>query len=367
MKNRIWEEFRDLVAIDSISFGEREMADVLTKKLTKLGFEVSEDTVGAQYGGNAGNLYGFLKGDLKGEPLLLSAHMDTVTPGIGKKAILHEDGTITSTKDTVLGGDDLTGIVGILEGIRMVQEAGKPHRNVEILFPIAEELYCKGTNVMDYSLIQAKEAYVLDMSGTPGTAALQAPTILSFMVTVRGKAAHAGFCPEQGVHAIGLMCEAVSKVKQGRLDEETTLNIGTISGGEATNIVPEQCSCKGEIRSYDHEKALESVEEIRKVFEQVLEGTGAEFTIDTEVNVHAYKTGKDSRVVKRFEQACENLGLKSHFTSTFGGSDNNNFVLHGIEGIVLSCGMNQVHSVEEYTTIKDLELCAKMVAELITI
>lgn len=365
-QKRIWEEFRQLVSIDSVSFKERQMADALTAKLNELGFEAEEDDIGARIGGNAGNIYGFLKGTIPGEPILLSAHMDTVTPGVGKQAVLHEDGKITSAKDTVLGADDVNGIVGILEGIRSVREAGIAHRDIEVVFPVAEEVYSKGSEIMDYSKIKARDAYILDVSGAPGSAAIQAPTILSFTATVHGKAAHAGFCPQKGIHAISIMSEAVSKIKQGYLGDDTTLNIGMIQGGEATNIVPEFCMCRGEVRSYEHERALLCADEVRKIFEEVVEGTGADFEMEVEVNVHAYKTDEKSTVVRRFVDVCESLDVESHITRTFGGSDNNDFALHGIQGIVLSCGMNSVHSVEEYTSLGELELCAKIIAGIIT-
>jgi tripeptide aminopeptidase len=365
-EDRIWREFQELVSLDSVSFEEREMADALTHRLEELGFQVSEDDAGSHYGGNAGNVYGFLKGTLPGDPILLSAHMDTVTPGIGKKAVLHGDGTITSKGDTVLGADDINGLVSILEAVRCIKEAEIPHRDIEVLFPIAEELYCKGTDVMDFGKIRSKEAYVLDMGGRPGEAAMQAPTILSFTVTVHGKASHAGFRPDRGIHAIRIMSEALSKVKQGQLPNGTTRNIGKIWGGEATNIVPETCVCQGEIRSYSHEEALQSVEEMRSIFEETLEETGATFDIDTQVHVHAYQTDTELPVVKRFVQVCREMGLAGTLIRTFGGSDNNQFALHGIPGLVLSCGMNQVHSVEEYTSIEDLKLCVEMVAKLIT-
>lgn len=365
-KQRIWEEFRQLVAIDSTSFKERKMADALLSKLREIGFQAEEDNAGSRIGGNAGNIYGFLKGTLPGEPVILSAHMDTVTPGEGKQAVLHDDGTITSAKDTVLGSDDVNGIVGILEGIRSVREAGAAHRDIEVIFPVAEEVYSEGSKVMDYSKIKGRDAYILDMSGAPGSAAIQAPTILSFTAEVRGKASHAGFCPDQGIHAISIMSEAVSRIKQGYIEDDTTLNIGLIQGGEATNIVPEYCMCRGEVRSYVHENALSCVEEVRKIFEEVIEGTGAELKMDVRVNVHAYKTDEHSSVVRRFEQVCGTLGVECRITKTFGGSDNNDFALHGIRGIVLSCGMNSVHSVEEYTSMGELELCAEMIAGIIT-
>ena len=170
-EKRVVDEFQELTAIDAPSFGEREMADRLIPKLKELGFEVEEDNAGEHFGGNAGNLYAYLPGDLPGDPILLSGHMDTVEPSKGKKGIIGEDGVIRSAGKAVLGADDVAGLVEILEGIRSVKEAGVPHRDIEILFAIAEELYIKGSSVFDFSKVRAKEAYVLDISGPVGSAA----------------------------------------------------------------------------------------------------------------------------------------------------------------------------------------------------
>lgn len=364
---RIFEEFCELVAIDSVSFHEREMADVLKEKLTSLGFAVSEDSVGELYGGNAGNIYGFLKGNLPGRPILLCAHMDTVKPGIGKKAVPKPDGQITSGGDTVLGADDVCGIVEILEAVRVLQEQKLPHRDIEVLFPIAEELFIKGTAQMNFDKIQAREAYVLDLSGAVGTAALKAPSLITFSVTVDGKAAHAGFNPEEGIHAIALMSRALSHLPQGRVDADTTFNVGTIAGGTLVNIVPERCTCCGEIRSYSHERALEVLEEIKALFRRQLEGSGADFQLEYQVELQAYQTPEDAPVVQRFVRACQKLGLPGTLTKTFGGSDNNSFALHGIQGIVLSCGMYNCHSTKEYTLREDLQNGAALVAALLSL
>lgn len=364
--DRIKEEFVQLTAIDSVSLREREMADCLIRRLKELGFSVEEDYAGKPIGGNAGNIYGFLKGTLPGEPVLLSAHMDTVQPGIGKRAVFREGGRITSDETAVLGADDVAGIVEILEGIRCIREAGIPHRDIEVLFPVAEEIYGKGAKQFDYARIRAKEAYVLDLSGGVGKAALRAPSIISFVITIKGKAAHAGFEPEKGIHAIALMSKVISRIRQGHLDEETTLNIGKIAGGSMSNIVPESCSCEGEVRSYSHEKAMRSLDKIREELKNALEGTGAEFTLVTEVHIEAYHIEKDENVVKRFIAACEEMDIPCELVDTFGGSDNNVFVKRGIRGIVLSCGMYQVHSVKEYTLLRDLELGAKLVGILLT-
>ena len=364
-RERLIQEFEELARIDSISFQERQMADCLKGKLKELGFEVLEDQAGEQYGGNAGNIYGFLKGTRKGPGILLSAHMDTVQPGIGKTPVVHKDETITSQGDTVLGADDVAGLVEILEGIRSVQEEGVSYPDIEVLFPIAEELYIKGSNAFDFTRIQAKEAYVLDMSGKIGTAAIKAPSLISFQVTVTGKASHAGFAPEQGIHAIQIMSEAIGKIQQGHVDEESTVNIGTIAGGEASNIVPESCCCTGEIRSYSHKKALFYLKNIDEIFRKAVKKRQASYQLEREINLIAYEMDAKDLVVKRFEAACQKLGISSALTGTYGGSDNHNFVKNGIHGIVLSCGMQEVHSVREYIATEDLIKGAQLVAELI--
>lgn len=362
---RIKKEFQELTLIDSVTFSERQMADCLAKKLKELGFGVTEDQAGAHYGGNAGNLYGFLKGALPGPPILLSAHMDTVQPGKGKKAVFHGDGTVTSGGDTVLGADDLAGVVEILEGIRRVREMGQPHRDIEVLFSIGEEAYLKGTDVFDFSKIQAREAYVLDVSGPVGTAVIQAPSIASFEAVIHGKAAHAGFEPERGIHAAAVMCSAIAGIRQGRLDGETTLNIGTISGGDAPNIVPKRCACTGEVRSYSHERALRCVGQVEQAFLQKAKEAGAVCEFSQRVDVTAYQAKEDSPAVRKFKKSCGSLGIQPKITSAFGGSDNNNFVKNGIHGIALSCGMFRVHSVEEYTSVEELAKGAALVAKLL--
>lgn len=364
-RQRILEDFFELVSFDSVSFSERTTADWVIARLTKLGFNVEEDQAGRALKGSSGNVYGYLKGSIPGPPILLSAHMDVVQPGIHKSAFLHEDGTITSSGTTVLGGDDICGIVEIIEGITILKEQEIPHRDVEVIFSIAEEVYCKGINAFDFSKIRAKEAYIFDLSGPIGSAAIQAPTILSFEVAIQGIASHAGFEPEKGVHSIALMSDFIHEIKQGYVDNETTLNIGTILGGVATNIVPESCRCSGEIRSYHHKKALECMDMLRNVVAKTVEETKGSFTIETRIHVEAYKLEESSQVVKRFKEACQKLKLSGDITKTFGGSDNNHFASHGIPGIVLSCGMYQVHSVKEYTTVEDLEKGALLVTELL--
>lgn len=363
-RERLTSDFLALAAESSESLDERRVAGLLTEKLRAIGFSVTEDDAGQKLGGNAGNLYGFLKGTLPGLPLLFSAHMDTVKPGREKRPILHEDGIITSDGTTVLGADDAAGLAEILEGIRSIHEAGIPHRDIEILFPVAEEIYIQGSSVFDLSRIRAREAYVLDMSGTVGSAAVRAPSMLAFSVTVRGRASHAGFAPENGIHAIAAAAQAIARLPQGRVDDETTCNIGTITGGTAKNIVPEHCVCTGEVRGFSHEKVLLRIEEIRQAFAAAAEAHGAAFEMETQEILRSYCVPESAPVVQRFLEVCGSLGLPGELRSTLGGSDNSNLLKAGISGIVLSCGMQRVHSTEEHISVQELVRGAAMVAGL---
>ena len=206
---------------------------------------------------------------------------------------------------------------------------------------------------------------MLDLSGAVGDAARRAPSIISVRAEIRGKAAHAGFEPERGIHAIAVAAEAVTRLSMGHVDEDTTFNIGTINGGTATNIVPDSCVVTGEIRSYDHSKALEYVKNTEKIFAEEADKAGATAEVTHQVHLVAYETPVESRTVKDFLKACKKTGLPGTLTETFGGSDNNSFAKHGIEGLVLSCGMYQAHSTNEYTKIKDLYDGAELIRTLI--
>ncbi|NLZ81338.1 MAG: M20/M25/M40 family metallo-hydrolase [Clostridiales bacterium] len=363
-QKRLVDEFCKLVEIDSPSFHEREMADVLKGYLVELGFEVFEDNANEVYDSECGNVYGYLEGSMEGDPILFSAHMDTVEPALNKKAIVKEDGRIVSDGTTVLGADDISGIVAILEAIRYLKENKLNHRSIEILFPIAEEPYLRGSEVIDYSRIKSKEAYVLDLTGPIGGVANQAPTVFSVEVVIEGKASHAGFAPEKGINAIAIAATAINRLKLGRIDGETTVNIGTIEGGLATNIVPSQCKVKGEIRSFDHEKALAQSQAMEKIFIEATKEYGGDCKINIVPGCIAYLVEKEHPVMRRFQKVCGNLDIEVNIQKTFGGSDNNNFYRHGIKGLVIACGMHQVHSCDEYTTIEDLTKITKIVEEL---
>lgn len=374
-RERLLETFQTLVTFDAESYEERRIADYLKQKLVQLGLQVEEDSAGALLqgisGGDgtkaAGNLYGYLSGsqDAKKPAILLSAHMDTVKPGNGKKAIIHEDGRITSDGTTVLGADDAAGLAEIIEALTVIQEQNLPHPDIEVVFPVAEEPYAQGSRSFDYSKVKAGTAYVLDMSGAVGRAAIAAPSMLSLKIHITGRAAHAGFCPENGVHAISIAANAVARIPQGHIDDVTMVNLGTIQGGIARNIVPDSVDITGEVRSLEHEKALIQAERIRQIFEAEANKLGGSAVTEITVEFKAYRIGKDEYVVTHFQEACQELGLSGELEETFGGSDNNHFTAHGIRGIVVANAMNEVHTTKEYTSIADLVKCTELVLKLI--
>lgn len=364
-KQRMVEEFCTLVAIDAPSLKERKIADELIHKLIMLGFDVKEDDSGGKIGGNCGNLYGYLPGDESKEPILLVAHMDTVEPANGKRAIVHSDGKITSDRATVLGADDVAGIVSILEAVRSVKEMGENHRPIEVLFTVAEELFTLGCSVMDTGQVKSKEAYILDLDGTVGTAAYRAPSILTFSIAVQGKAAHAGFAPETGIHAIAIAAELITMIKQGHVDEDTTVNVGTIEGGIARNVVPDYCQMQGEIRGFDNNKALVYRHHIHQLAESIVRKHGASLLWEEEDHCIAYKKDEFCKTIENYETVCRKLGIESRIISTFGGSDCNVLNQRGIDALVISNGMNRVHSCEEFTTIEELEKSCRVLEELI--
>lgn len=363
--DRLYKIFSDLVSIDSPSFRERGVADYIIQLGKDRGINFIEDKSGEAFGGNAGNLYAYIEGDRSLEPVLLSAHMDTVEPALGKKAVLHEDGKITSAKDTVLGADDLAGISSILEAVQSAKEAGLRTRPTELLFTIAEEPYCKGITGFDVSKLKSKEAYIFDLSGKVGTAAYKAPIILSFNTVIHGRPSHAGFEPEKGIHSVKIAAAAINKIPCGRLDG-LTVNIGTIQGGNLNNIVPEYCRVGGEIRSFNNESAHKMCMKIKNIFEESCCGTGAKLSFEFTEHFRAYETDLNSSTVKRFKEACKALELETKLVGTFGGSDNNFLSANGLSGLVVATAMNDCHSTDEWSSLDELSKASKLALKLIS-
>ena len=370
--NRIVENFIELSGFDSESFHEQAIARYIVDRLVSLGVEVRTDTTDAAYlkahPDSFPNIYGFLRGNREGTPLLFSAHLDMVAPGNGKRAYVTEDGKIVSGGDTVLGADDLSGVVAVLEGLERLREEGRKHSDIEILFTVAEEPFCEGSRYFDYGILKSRNAYVFDLSGPVGRAAISAPSIISFEIDIAGRGAHAGFAPEQGVNALNIAVESLKDMKTGHVDEETTVNFGTIAGGIAKNIVPENVRITGEVRSLSHQKAADEADRILHRFQQNARKAGGIAHCCRNDHIRAFKTNREEAVVERFLKAAESIGISSpKLVATMGGSDGNRLWENGIQTMVLACAMENVHTTGEYTVIKELERAAELALTLMTI
>lgn len=365
---RLLETFKALSAFDAESYHEKEIADYLFRRLSDLGLAVEMDDAAGKLSDHehaAGNIYGRMQGNSAGEAVLFSAHMDTVSPGKGKQVLLHPDGSVSSDGTTVLGADDLTGVAAILEALTVIREQNLPHPDIEVLFFAAEEPYCRGSSVFDFSKVRARMGYVLDLDGRVGRIANRAPTILQFRAEIIGKSAHAGFAPEEGVSAISAAALAISRLRLGRIAPNATANVGTIHGGTGRNVVPGCAVAEGEIRSSEDACAKAIADEIHRTFAWAAEQFGASLRFTVDEMVKAYYVPETSAVIRRYADAYGKLGYgKPEIVSTFGGSDNNLLNQHGIEGIVISNAMNKVHTVEEYFSMDEFVRSAEIVLML---
>jgi tripeptide aminopeptidase len=360
--------FLSLVQIDSESRTEAAIAEKIASDLTAMGAEVWFDRAGEKAGGSVGNLHARFPGTRAGEPVLFCAHMDTVVPGIGVKPKFDGDYIVTDGT-TVLGGDDKAGIAEIIYGIKALQESGEAYPPVEILFTICEEIGLLGAKYADLSRTQSKIGYALDTQ-TVGDLSVGAPSQDSIKIVIHGKASHAGVAPEKGVSAIQVAGTAISRLQLGRIDHETTCNLGIIQGGRATNIVAETVEIHGEARSHDPAKLKAVVDTICKTFrDTATEFRVGDFTASAGIEVHreyeAFHQPETEPVTRIAAQALRNLGYNPRIERGGGGSDANIISRQGVAMIVVGCGMERYHTTEERIRTADLEAGSKLVAEII--
>ena len=359
-KERLLSTFLEYVQIDSESTHDGAMAARIAQDLKAIGCEVYVDNSGEKTGSETGNLYCTLPGSTEGEAILFSAHMDTVVPGVGVEPII-EDGVIRSKGDTVLGGDDKSGVAAIVEALRTIVEQNLPHPTIEALFTVCEEVGLRGSRHMDYSRVTAKKAAVLDSSGDAGKIITAAPGQYKLNATVVGRRAHAGVAPEEGISAIQVLAEAVSHMKLLRIDEETTANIGTISAQYATNIVPERAELVGECRSRRDDKLEAQGQHMLDCLNAACEKFGATLEGGLTKAYSAYSYGADDPFVQEIMDACRRAGLEPSLAASGGGSDANNMNANGLKAVVLGTGMAKVHTTQEELTVQNLEGTAALV------
>lgn len=363
-KEKIVEKFIELVEVDSISKSERKMTDKLKMELNELGFQVKEDSAGEKIEGNSGNIIAELEGDNSLPTILLSAHMDRVTPGKGVKTTI-KDGYIYSKGETVLGGDDMIGVLSIIEAVKKLQKEKYTYPNIIVVFSVAEEIGLLGTKNLDSSYIKkADYGIVVDADGSIGNVINKAPGQKKFNAVINGKAAHAGMEPEKGVNAIKIASHAISEIPVGRIDEETTANIGVIRGGSASNIVPDLVELEGEVRSHNEKKLLEQTKKMKKILSNYTDKLNGNIEFDIEQLYKSFEINENDKIIKIVKKAAKKTNIPFELTSSGGGSDANIFNIKGLSTVNLGSAMENVHSTEERVKISNL---LKLIEYLINI
>ncbi|HSO18288.1 MAG TPA: M20/M25/M40 family metallo-hydrolase, partial [Desulfosarcina sp.] len=370
--NRLTETFMQLVRIDSVSREEGCLAAHLREVLTSLGAETVIDGSAAHTGSDTGNLVARIGGRRDLPPLLFSAHMDTVEPGRGIQPVL-KDGRITSDGTTILGADDKSAIAILLEMLQVLRETGQPHPPLEFVFSTCEEIGLRGAKHLDWSLISARQGYVFDTRDPEGLV-IRAPSANRLAFTVIGRDAHAGSAPENGINAILIAARAIAGLQLGRIDGETTCNLGVIHGGEATNIVPKSVRVDGEVRSHDDRKLADVTQRMVAAFESAAasypgnDDSGLP-RVESDIHPDFKRTNipKSHPVVLMALTAAERLRRPATLQVAGGGSDANVFFQQGIMTGVLGTGMTDVHSVREHVAAGDMVKACEMALEILSV
>ncbi len=374
-RDRLAQHFTNLCEIDSPSRYESNVCQYLRSSFETLGAdEIIEDNSSEKTGSNSNNMIVRFNGDNNWENgIFFATHMDTVEPGIGVQVARQGD-IFTSKGDTVLGGDDKTGIAAVIELVSLLGETAKNHSPIELVFTTCEEIGLLGAKALDPNLLKSKIGYALDSSGI-NNVVVAAPAANKIKVIIKGIAAHAGFNPEDGINALLIAAEAITKTPLGRLDHETTANLGVMKAGLAQNIVPALVTIEGEVRSHDGEKLKRYTEQIRDIFEEAVKNhpqqqphlgvPSCQFEIINDYPAMNLK--KNDLVIQKVIAASELAGIPQNMVIGGGGSDANIFNGYGLPTAILACGMNKVHTLQEYADLNDLETTTQLLLAMVTL
>jgi tripeptide aminopeptidase len=359
---RLLNTFLQMVRIDSPSGEEVAMREYLVQRLQGYQLEMRTD--------QGGNLIVEVpeQGCDHSRVLVLSAHMDVVPPCHNIQPVVEKvdgDQLVTSDNTTVLGADDKAGLAPILEAVFQVLEKKLPRPRLRLIFTTREETCLGGAKDLDDATLQADFALTLDHTGKQGVIINQAPTYIEFEIDCYGKSVHAGIMPEQGVNAIVFAARVIEKLHLGRIDENTTANIGFWTGGKATNIVPDRATMRGELRGHDRAVLDRELAHIQAVLEEVsarMPGTRYEFR--QQVSFEAYHLPEEHPGIRRVFSAARKTDLEPQLIRTNGGSDNNVFVKRGLPGVVLSAGYMEPHSLKERVRLSEMILCTQFLLNI---
>ncbi|KGA95890.1 hypothetical protein AJ85_12050 [Alkalihalobacillus alcalophilus ATCC 27647 = CGMCC 1.3604] len=364
-KERLLKQFLELVQIDSETKHEGEIAQYLKKVLTDLGLDVFEDDSAAKTGHGAGNLICTLAATKDGvDPIYFTSHMDTVVPGIGVKPSIDGDYVVTDGT-TILGADDKAGLAVMIEAIQVLKEENVEHGTVQFIITAGEESGLVGAKALDKAHLQAKYGFALDSDGPVGDIIVAAPSQAKIKAVVHGKTAHAGVAPEKGISAISVAAKAISAMPLGRIDAETTANIGRFEGGTQTNIVCDHVEILAEARSLINEKLDEQVGKMKAAFEETAEKMGTSATVEVIIMYPGYKRADGDEVVEVAKTAIQTVGREPKLLHSGGGSDANVIAGMGIPTVNLAVGYEEIHTKNERMSITELNKLAELVVTII--
>lgn len=374
-RDRLEQTFKYLVEIDSPSREEGAICAELRQILESFGGTTYVDNAGEKTGSDTGNMIAKFPGTVDAPPFFICGHMDTVEPGRGIRAVL-KDGVFTSEGATILGADDKSALAIVLEVLQVIRENDIARCPLEIVFTVCEEVGLLGAKNFDISSLDSKFGYILDSTDTEGIVT-RAPAANSLTISIHGRAAHAGAEPEKGISAIAVAGKAISGLTLGRIDEETTCNLGKIEGGVATNIVPDLVRIEGEVRSHDGDKLERVTRDIITAFEKAADefnneagnnsGPGCHVEIHVENDFPNTDISPDHPVVKLAQKAAANLGREMKTKTIGGGADANIFFNKGLAAGVVGTGMRDVHTLKENIRVDDMIKTAELLLEIVRI
>ena len=364
-KKRLLNGFLELVQIDSETKNEGKIAGFLKKELESIGFHVAEDDSSLRNGHGANNIIATLRGAESQAPAIyFTVHMDTVVPGIGVKPEVR-DGYVYSDGRTILGADDKAGIAALLEMVRSIQEQQLEHGDIQFVITAGEESGLAGAKEFDPSLLFAEYGYAVDSDGKVGGIVTSAPYQAKLWTTIYGKTAHAGVAPEKGISAITIAAKAIAKMSLGRIDEETTANIGRFEGGRATNIVCDEVSILAEARSIREDKLAAQTTHMEMAFQEVAKSLGGSAKTDVKLMYPGFHFEETERAVQIAQKAAAKIGRPSPVLTSGGGSDANIFNGFGIPTVNLCVGYEEIHTKKERMPIEELEKLAELLVEIV--
>src|SRR5690625_1425516 len=364
-EQRMIDEFIELVQIDSETKHEEEISAVLKNKMTELGLTVTEDNAKEKTGHGANNLICTLKANIDGaDSIYFTSHMDTVVPGKGIKPSI-KDGMIVSDGTTILGSDDKAGIAAMLEMIKVLKENDVKHGQIQFIITVGEESGLVGAKAFDPTLLEADYGYAVDSTGSVGNMIVQAPYQAKIEMISRGKTAHAGVSPEKGISAITLAAKAIPKMPLGRIESETTANIGRFEGGKATNIVTDEAHILAEARSLKNEKLEKQLAAMEQACKEAAQEVGGSIEFNYELAYPGYELDTNEKVVQVAVNAGKKMGIESELQKTGGGSDANIFNGYGIPTANLCVGFEQIHTTNERMPISELIKLAEYLTHIV--